>query len=526
LKNDSDPIRHALIVGGGTAGWLTACHLAKTLRANSAGGVKITLIESEDIPTIGVGEGTVPAIRDSLRSLGISETEFIRECDVTFKQSIKFVDWLRAPSEKKSHSYHHVFDYAQRQHLELSPYWLMNKAQGHLGSYVDTVSIQGVLCDAGLGPKNMTHPEYEGSASYAYHLDAIKFAHLLARHGSEKLGVTHLRANVSDVLLDECGDIHAIVSDKHGVIEADFFVDCSGFSSLLLGKKLGVEFISKQDILLADTALAMQIPYASGSDPIPSYTLSTAQEAGWIWDIGLTTRRGTGYVYSSKYTSDERAESVLRAYAAQSLGDKADELNCRKISMNVGYREKFWHRNCVAVGLAQGFVEPLEATGLLVYDAAARSLAAQFPMSRGAMPALADQFNRRLRSVWDGVIDFIKLHYYLSARDDNEFWLANRSLSTVPESLLKKLELWKHQPPSDYDFSSRLDIFNLDNYLYVLYGMDFDTSVDHFPARFPEREKAQRIIQSIQTHAQKMKASQLSNRELIARIHRYGLQNI
>jgi len=526
LKNDSDPIRHALIVGGGTAGWLTACHLAKTLRASSVDGIKITLIESENIPTIGVGEGTVPAIRESLRSLGISETEFIRECDVSFKQSIKFVDWLHTPTEKQSHSYHHVFDYAQRQHLELTPYWLMNKAQGRSGSYVDTVSIQGILCDAGLGPKNMTHPEYQGSVSYAYHLDAVKFAHLLARHGSEKLGVTHLKGNVSDVLLDETGDIRAIVSDKHGAIEADFFVDCSGFSSLLLGKKLGVDFISKQDVLLADTALAMQIPYASDGAPIPSYTLSTAQEAGWIWDIGLTSRRGTGYVYSSKYTSDERAEAVLRDYAARSLGDKSRDFDCRKIPMNVGYREKFWHKNCVAVGLAQGFVEPLEATGLLVYDAAARSLATQFPMSRGAMPALADQFNQRLRCVWDGVIDFIKLHYYLSERDDNEFWLANRSLESVPESLQKKLALWKHQPPSDYDFSSRLDVFNLDNYLYVLYGMDFDTSVDHLSGRYPEGDKAQIIIQSVHAQAQKMKASQLSNRELIARIHRYGLQKI
>jgi tryptophan halogenase len=461
-----------------------------------------------------------------LRSLGISETDFIRECDVTFKQSIKFVDWLHAPSENQSHSYHHVFDYAHRQPLELAPYWLMNKAQGNTSSYVDAVSIQGVICDAGLAPKTMTHPEYEGLASYAYHLDAIKFAALLTRHGTEKLGVSHLKANVSDVLLDEVGDISAVVSDKYGVLEADFFVDCSGFSSLLLGQNLGVKFVSKQDVLLADTALAMQIPLASDSDPIPSYTVSTAQEAGWIWDIGLTTRRGTGYVYSSKHTSDERAETVLREYAARTIGEKAQDLSCRKIPMNVGYREKFWHKNCVAVGLAQGFVEPLEATGLLVYDAAARSLAAQFPMSRAAIPALAEQFNQRLRSVWDGVIDFIKLHYYLSERDDNAFWSDNRSPDTTPESLLKKLDLWKHQPPSDYDFSSRLDIFNLDNYLYVLYGMGFDTSVDNFDAHFFEHEKAKNIIQSIQVNAREVTTSMLPNRELLARIQRYGLQKI
>jgi len=192
----------------------------------------------------------------------------------------------------------------------------------------------------------------------------------------------------------------------------------------------------------------------------------------------------------------------------------------------VGYREKFWHKNCVAIGLAQGFVEPLEATGLLVYDAAARLLAAQFPSCIGAIPEVANRFNQRLQHVWDGVIDFIKLHYYLSRREDSEFWKANRLRESVPESLLKSLELWRFQPPSEYDFPSRLDIFNLDNYLYVLYGMEFETDTHNLMARFPERERARMQFNKMQHNARSALESSLPNRELIERIRTFGLQKI
>lgn len=517
MDNASAPIRKVIVVGGGTAGWLAASHLAKKLGSKNPHAIQVTLIESPDIPTIGVGEGTVPAIRKSLQYLGISETDFIRSCDVTFKQSIKFVDWETNPIPGKEHYYHHLFDYPCINPFDLSPYWLLNGREQV--KYADAVAIQGRICDLGLGPKNMTHCEYEGSAHYAYHLDAVKFASLLTRHAVETLGVKHQLANVVDVTLDSTGNIETVITDQ-GDFAADFFVDCSGFSALLIEQKLGVGFVDKRGLLFADYALAAQVPYSEESAPIPSFTISTAKEAGWIWDIGLTTRRGTGYVYSSQHTTHDRAEQVLRNY----LGDADGKYSVRKIPMKVGCREKFWVKNCAAIGLSQGFVEPLEATGLLVYDATSRMLADLFPATAGEFAQAAAQFNEHTRNAWDKVIDFVKLHYVISQRDDSEFWLDNRKQETVSDRLLAKLEAWRYQLPNDYDFPGRMEIFNLENYLYVLYGMNYPTNLQARETRYSDNVRAQQLLQNMQRQAQASIQQLLPHRELIKRIHQFGLQ--
>lgn len=522
-RHDTGKVKHVLVVGGGTAGWLAACHLGKALKAADADGVRVTLVESADIPTIGVGEGTVPAIRKSLQHLGIDEGEFIRECDVTFKQSIKFVDWLQAPNGT-SHAYHHVFDYPLQNQFDLTPYWLMGEAGN--GSYVDAVSVQGQLCDRGLGPRLMTDRQYEGQAAYAYHLDAVKLAAFLTRHATEKLGVEHRLANVTDVKLSNDGAIESVVTDACGDITADLFIDCTGFASLLLGQKMGVGFIDKRDTLFVDHAVAAQVPYGSENAPIPCHTLATAKEAGWVWDIGLSARRGTGYVYAGKYTDHERAEQVLRDYLRETIGDRADEVSTRRIAMRIGYREKFWEKNCVAIGMSQGFVEPLEATGLLVFDATAKMLADQFPPTRAAMPALAKRFNSRVRHAWDKVIDFIKLHYCLSKRDDSDFWRDNRREDTVPESLRENLALWQAQVPSVYDFPNRFEVFSLENYLYVLYGMAFGTDMGPLRTRFDRTDEAKRDFAYIREMTDRMAATLLPHRELLDRIKKYGIQKV
>lgn len=512
-------INSVLVVGGGTAGWLAACHLAKKLHPGELGGVRVTLVESPDIPTIGVGEGTVPAMRHSLQYLGISETEFIRECEATFKQSIRFDGWMADPQ----HSYHHVFDYPRRDPVDATPYWLL---QSDGKPYADWVGIQSSLCDQGLGPKQMTQAEYEGVASYAYHLDAGKFADLLTRHATTRLGVEHLKANVQEINLDDNGDIASLETDRLGTLQADLFIDCTGFSSLLLGKALGVEFVNRGDVLLADHALAVQVPYPDADSPIPCQTIATARSAGWIWDIGLVSRRGTGYVYSSKHIDHDVAERELRDYLRQSLGDKADEVSCRRIPMQVGYRERFWFRNCAAIGLSQGFVEPLEATGLLMFDATARMLAEQFPASRELMPLLSERFNQRVRFAWERVIDFIKLHYCISDRDDSSFWRDNRDPASIPQSLQENLSLWRHQVPSEYDFSSRLEIFNLENYLYVLYGMNYETDIQPLAYRYRQQSLVADSVNGTRAVAKEACKALLPHRELINRIHRYGLQSV
>ncbi|WP_199775595.1 tryptophan halogenase family protein [Microbulbifer pacificus] len=518
--SSSDQIKRVLVVGGGTAGWLSACHLAKKLSSSSPAGVQITLVESENIPTIGVGEGTVPAIRESLRYLGISETEFVRECDVTFKQGIKFANWVRPPGAAGPDFYHHVFDYPDIGAGDLTPYWLQNS----LGrSYVDAVSVQGAVCDRGLGPKDMTVPEFEGIVSYAYHLDAAKFARLLTRHGVEKLGVTHRLADIQQVHRDDSGNISSVATNTGEHIEADLFVDCTGFASLLLGQAMGVGFVDKRNVLFADYALAAQLPYAVENAPIPSFTISTAQESGWIWDIGLSERRGTGYVYSSAHTDHDRAETVFRSY----LGDDEGKLLVRKIPMRVGHRETYWQNNCVAIGLSQGFVEPLEATGILVYDATARMLADIFPVNRSVMPIVARQFNQAVQYAWDRVIDFIKLHYCISQRRDHPFWVENSEASTIPESLMEKLKLWVFQPPSTYEFPSKLEIFNLANYQYVLYGMEFDTRIDKsVSGRYSMMPTAQSRMSEIANFSSQLLSKLPEHRTLIEKIKKFGLQKV
>jgi tryptophan halogenase len=517
-------IKHVLVVGGGTAGWLSACHLAKQLRSNTPDGVKVTLVESKDIPTIGVGEGTVPAFTKTLRELGIRETDFIRECDGTFKQSVRFVDWCDNPGTVTNNFYHHVFDYPVEEGVDLTPYWLMGAAGDK--SYVDTVSRQGVLCEMGLGPKVMTQAEFEGTSNYAYHLDAAKFALLLTKHATQNLGVEHLLGTVDGVNLAENGDVKSISTKEHGELAADIFVDCTGFRALLIEKEMGVGFVDKQDTLFADHAVAIQTPYLAPDDPIACHTISTAKEAGWIWDIGLSERRGTGYVYSSAHTDHDTAEKVIRDYLRESIGEKADELSSRRISMKIGYREQPWTKNVVAIGLSQGFVEPLEATGLLVFDATAKMLASQFPAHRDNVDVLAKRFNKRICFTWERVIDFVKLHYCISRRDDSQFWVDNRDEKSIPDSLLESLEQWRYQPPSVYDFTSKISVFNLENYLYILYGMGFETNIGPLKPRYTDGEKATKIIGEIDAWAKNTAPHLLPHRELIERIKKFGLQRV
>ncbi len=512
-------IKRVVILGGGAAGWITANHLGKALNTALNKSIEVILIESPDIPTIGVGEGTVPMMRDTLRHFGISETDFIKECDATFKQSIKFVDWVYNPSEKGSHYYHHLFDYPTINELDLVPYWLLKK-NDKKETFANAISSQGEVCDHGLAPKLITHPEFQGFFSYAYHLDAYKFSRMLAKNAVEVLGVKHVSANVDDVELDDTGAIKSLITDRQGEIAGELFVDCSGFNSLLLGQSLNVKFKDKSDILFVDHAIAMQVPYENEDAPIASHTIATAKKAGWIWDIGLTTRRGVGYVYSSRYVEHDHAESVLRKY----VGERAEGLNARKIPMKVGHREVFWHKNCVAIGLAQGFVEPLEATGLLLFDATARMLGELFPFHIASINDSAKLFNERTLHIWNRVIDFIKMHYCLSKRDDSQFWIDNRNADSIPDSLTERLRMWKNRTPNTYDFLTRFETFNLDNFLYVLYGMKFDTDLEIKKDIYHEHQKAEMLFKQIQSNNTRYVEALEENRVLIEKIKSYGMQ--
>ena len=513
----SQRTQSVVIVGGGTAGWLTAGIIAARHQRRMKSGFSVTLVESPTVPIIGVGEGTWPTLRSSLQKMGVSETEFFRHCNAGFKQGAKFAKWTTGADDD---AYYHPLMLPQGfTQVNLAPHWLC-KEEGR--SFCDAVSPQGRLCEDGLAPKMITTPEYEAVANYAYHLDAGKFAGFLQKHCTEKLGVRHVLADVTHVSQGEQGDIKSVDTRQAGEIEGDLFIDCTGFASLLLGKALGVDFKDCSDVLFCDAALALQVPYATPDAPMASHTISTAQEAGWIWDIGLPTRRGTGYVYSTRHTSDEEAHQTLMRY----LGPEHQHLTPRKVPIRAGHRTTFWKNNCVAVGLAAGFLEPLESSAIVLIELSAKLIAEQLPANREVMDIVAKRFNEVTHYRWGRIIDFLKLHYVLTQRSDSAFWRDNLDPATVPDRLKNLLKLWKYQSPWFFDEFDRLEeVFPAASYQYVLYGMGFRTEVE--PHDNEETvATAARLMKDAATLTQQMRSQLPKNRDLMSKIHQYGLQPI
>ena len=462
--------KRIVIVGGGTAGWISAAYMARMLSANLEAGVRITLIESPDIGIIGVGEGTFPSIRKTLNRIGLSETDLIREANATLKQGIRFVDWRVAPADGRSEHYLHPFQIVEPKNgLDLLPYWLAGVAGGR--SWADASTVQASVVYESRAPKLITHADYAAPLNYAYHFDAAQFAIVLRKRAME-LGVKRIVDTVDEVRLTPDGAIASLLTRENGEQSADIYIDCTGFRAQLIGKTMNIPFQSLKSELFTDRAVAIQVPYDRPDANIPSYTISTAQEAGWTWDIGLTNRRGTGYVYSSSHTSDERAEQVLRAY----IGPRAEGLEARILNFEPGYRHVQWHKNCVAIGLSSGFIEPLEATGIGFAEIAAVIFCGLFPWS-GPVDLGAAQFNAQMAQRYAHVADFIKLHYCVTQRRDNDFWIDNTQTSSISDSLAAKLDRWRHRPPSFLDIDLKHDIFTEHNWQYVLYGMGFKTDL-------------------------------------------------
>ncbi|HEY4213426.1 MAG TPA: tryptophan halogenase family protein [Steroidobacteraceae bacterium] len=514
------PLQSVVIVGGGTAGWLTAGIIAARHQGRiQAGTFSVTLIESPTIKIIGVGEGTWPTLRTTLQKMGVSETEFFRHCDAAFKQGARFSRWTTGADDD---GYYHPLMLPQGfTQINLVPHWL-NGQGANSPTFCDYVCSQGQLCDLGLAPKQITTPEYQAVANYAYHLDAAKFAPFLQNHCTSKLGVRHVLADVAGVTQNERGDIQAVVTQQAGEICGDLFVDCTGFSALLLGKTLGVGFKDCGDVLFCDTALAVQIPYDTPDAPMASHTLSTAQEAGWIWDIGLPARRGIGYVYSSRHTTEDAARATLQRY----VGPRHQEREARKIGIRSGHRETFWKNNCVAIGLAAGFLEPLESSAIVLTELSAKLIAEQMPANRDVMDIVSARFNDVTHYRWGRIIDFLKLHYVLTKRTDSAFWIDNVDPATIPERLQNLLHLWKYQSPWFFDEFDRLEeVFPAASYQYVLYGMGFRTQVDPLD-NTGTQARAARLVSDNRTLTRQMVSQLPPNRELLRKIYDHGLQRI
>lgn len=508
------PIQHVLIVGGGSAGWLSAAFLARTLGTDRGGPVRITLVEASDIPTIGVGEGSFPSIRGTLSTLGIPEARFLRECQASFKQGIRFDHWVRPPGTPGASHYFHPFNApSQRPNgPELLPYWLLGAAEPG-SAFAEAATLQKRVADAARAPKRLSDGDYLGPMNYAYHFDAGRFAALLAEH-ARSLGVSHRVATVERVELDEQGAIAGVVTRECGTLSADLYVDCTGFRAELIGQALGAPFKPVGDQLFVDRALALQVPYERPDAPIASYTISSAHEAGWTWDIGLQQRRGIGYVYSSRYSSDERAEQVLR----QHIGPAAEGLSARALTLKLGYRETHWVKNCVAIGLSGGFIEPLEASGVGLIETAAYLLGFLFPQDVDAMAPAARHFNEAMRARYERVVDFVKLHYTLTQRRDSAFWRDNADPASLSERLREKLLQWRHRPPHRLDFTTDYEMYPPSSWQYVLHGMEYGCDLSASRAAYPRMDEARHEFAMIRQLGQHALADLPPHRQLIEQL--------
>lgn len=460
-----------LIGGGGAAGWLTAGILA----ARYGQDVNITLIESADVPIIGVGEGSWPSLRNTLRDMGISEGDFFKECDASFKQGVKFIDWQR---DQEGFFYHPFSLPAGFLERNIAAWWLENQQSG---SFADSVCAQEFLCENNLAPRTPDVPDYKSQVNYGYHLDAGKFVAFLKQHCKKVLGVKHVVGTITKVNQNEHG-IESVETVARQQLSADLFIDCSGLKSLLLGEALGAKFIDRSSEIFIDSAVAAQVPYEDERSPILPYTIAHAKASGWIWEIGLYSRKGIGHVYSSRHMSEDEATATLADY----IGPTFSNLSPRKIKIPCGYRDVFWKKNCVAVGMAAGFIEPLEASALVMVELAANYIRDQLPRNKAVMPIVAKRFNDLQAYRWHSIIDFLKLHYVLSERS-GAFWKDHKDPMTISDSLKESLQLWQYHVPYKKDFLYKEEVFPAASYQYILYGMGF-RSQSQFS--FKESEKA------------------------------------
>lgn len=458
------PYRSIVIVGGGTAGWLAATYLQRTLGANPELPIAITLVESPEIGIIGVGEATVPTLRQTMRLLGIPEAALFKHADATLKNGIRFVGW-RNGGDAASDSYDHPFDTPMPYEGYTSiTHWLNLKQRGvAVPPYATAGVVQTALFDPALSPKLMTSPDYEAPVPYGYHLDAVKLGALLKDVALSR-GVKHVVGTVVSVRCSEAG-IDSVRLADDSVHAGDLFIDCSGFNSLLIGKALDVPWVSYSDVLLCDRAVACPVPHAQADGQLLSYTTATAQPSGWTWDIDLQSRRGTGYVYASAFATEEQAEAQLRRH-----NGAADDAEVRHLKMRVGHRARVWEKNCLALGLASGFIEPLESTGIYLVEHAIQMFLDYLPASADAEQPRA-KYNAMMSDLYDELRDFIVMHYVLTQRQDTPFWRAYVNEVKLPDTLAAVLELWREKAPSNTDINRRLSLFSAVNWFYILAGM-------------------------------------------------------
>lgn len=448
-----EPVKKVVIAGGGTAGWAVAAALAKNLGAM----LDIVLVESDAIGTVGVGESTIPTARRFHELLGIDEAEFVRATGASFKLGISFENWVR-----EGERYFHSFGVMGRSTwmADFQHMWLEARAMGVAGPLGDysletQAALAGKFRTGGNVPLN-----------YAYHLDATAYG-LFLRNFSSRLGVTRIEGRIAEVRRSgESGDIAALALDSGTVVEGDLFIDCTGFRGLLIEETLETGFEDWTHWLSTDRALAVQTEAAGPARP---FTRAIAHDAGWQWQIPLQHRVGNGLVYASQHLSDDAAlDRLIRGLEGVRVTEP------RLIAFRTGMRRKAWNRNCIAMGLASGFVEPLESTSIHLIMVAVTRLMQLFPFD-GVTDALRDRFNQLSRAELEGIRDFIILHYHLNAREGEPFWDACRALD-IPESLAQRIALFRENATA---FQASDELFRVDSWVQVMIGQGLQPQAHH-----------------------------------------------
>jgi tryptophan halogenase len=424
-------IETVTILGGGTAGWMTASYLKKAFP-----NVKITVLEAPGIPRIGVGEATIPNLQKVFFDfLGIPEDEWMRECNAAFKCAVKFVNWRKPRAEGVADHYYHLFGLIPNcDNVPLSHYWVNRHLAGDNEPMDYACYREPPLLDANLSPRYL-----DGSRAmyYAWHFDAHLVADFL-RKVATGWGVEHVLDKLENVELTADGSISALFTTGGRRLEADLFVDCSGFRGLLINKAMGEPFVDMNDHLLCDSAVASAVSNDDATNGVEPYTSAIAMNAGWTWKIPMLDRFGSGYVYSSKFASEDEATRDF----CQLWKLDPDKATLNKIRFRVGRNRRAWVKNCVGIGLSSCFVEPLESSGIYFIYASVYQLAKHFP-DKSFDPVLIDRFNREVEYMFDDTRDFIQMHYLTTPREDTPFWRANKHELHLSDDVQFKLESYK-----------------------------------------------------------------------------------
>ncbi|WP_275423758.1 tryptophan halogenase family protein [Virgisporangium ochraceum] len=522
METDSPAPRSIVIVGGGTSGWMTASYLA----AAFGDRVSITLVESGRIGTIGVGEATFSDIRHFFDFLGLDETEWMPACNATYKLAVRFENWRRP-----GHHFYHPFEQMRSvDGFPLTDWWLREPVTDRFDRDCFVIAS---LCDAGRNPRHLdgrlfeqdfverrdgnarsTIAAYQGAQiPYAYHFEAHLLAKFLTGYATQR-GVRHVVDDVDDVAVDGRGWVTHVRTREHGDLTGDLFVDCTGFRALLLNKKLAEPFVSYQDTLPNDSAVALQVPLDMAARGIRPCTTATAQDAGWIWTIPLFGRIGTGYVYARDYCEPEEAERVLREF----VGPEAADVPANHIRMRIGRSRNSWVNNVVAVGLSSGFVEPLESTGIFFIHHAIEQLVKFFP-GPDWNPTLRTMYNSAIAHCMDGVREFLVLHYKGAARDDNAYW-RDAKTRVIPDGLAERLELWQTKLPDAETVFPYYHGLPPYSYMCILLGTGGIPLRPSPALRLADEQAARKEFQALRDKADELVRALPSQHEYFSRMRR------